>query len=109
MSTFKYDFNVNVKEIKKAIKEHYCYDSWGEVMYGNDKQIVDYNICIDNSTEETEYCSAFYRMYFCTDGFWHHDDCCTCYHYDIDFTDKHWKKKLKEAAIKAYEELWEKN
>ena len=36
MNNMKYDFNVNVKEIKKAIKEHYCYDSWGEVMYGND-------------------------------------------------------------------------
>lgn len=109
MSKFKYDFNVDVKAIKKAIKNHYDYDSWGEVMYGNDKQVVDYNICIDNTTEETEYCSAFYRMSLGEDEYWHHDDCCTSYSYDIDFTDKQWKSKLKEAAIKAYEELWENN
>lgn len=107
MSKFKYDFNVNKKAIMKAIKEHYCYDTWGEVMYGDNEQVVDYNICIDNSTEETEYCSAFYRMFLGEDGYWYHDNCCTCYPYDIDFNDKDWKKKLKDAAIKAYEKLWE--
>lgn len=107
INNMKYDYNVDVKAIKRAIKNHYCYDSWGEVMYGNDAQIVDYNICIDNSTEETEWCSAFYRMYVDEDGCWHHDNCCTCYQYDIDFNDKDWKKKLKEAAIQAYHELWE--
>jgi len=106
MSEFQHDFNVNKKAIMKAIKEHYSYDSWGEVMYGNDKQVVDYNIYIDNSTEKTEYCSAFYRMSLGKDGYWHHDDCCTYYCYNIDFNDRHWRSKLKEAAIKAYEELW---
>lgn len=106
MSKFKYDFNVDVKAIKRAIKNHYDFDSWGEVMYGNDEQVVDYNICIDNSTEETVYCSAFYRMSLGEDGYWHHD-CCTDYSYNIDFNDKDWKTKLKEATIKAYEELWE--
>ena len=106
MSKMKYDFNVDVRAIKKAIKNHYDYDSFGEVMYGNDKQVVEYNICIDNSTEKTEYYSAFYRMYLGENGCWYHDDCCNYYSYDIDFNDKHWKKKLKEAAIKAYKELW---
>ena len=106
-NSMQYDYNVNTRAIKRAIKNHDSYDSWGEVMYGNDKQVVDYNICIDNSTDETEWCSAFYRMSLGEDGCWYHDDCCTSYSYDIDFTDRHWKKKLKDAAIKAYEELWE--
>ena len=61
----------------------------------------------DNRAENLEWCSAFYRMSLGEDGYWHHDDCCTYYSYNIDFNDKNWKKKLKEAAIKAYEELWE--
>lgn len=106
MDKFQYDFNVNKKAILRALKNHECYDCWGEVVYTNDKQGVDYNICVDNSTEETEFCSAFYKIFTDEDGIWHHDDCCTYYSYDIDFTDKNWKSKLKEAAIKAYEELW---
>ena len=78
-------FYVNEKAIKKAIKEHYCYDSWGEVEYGNDKYAVDYNICIDNTTEETEYCSAFYKIQSDENGVLHHDDCSECYVYNIDF------------------------
>ena len=107
MSEFQYDFNVNEKAIRKAIKNHECYDSWGEVQYGNDKQGVDYNICIDNTTEETEYCSAFYKIYADENGIWHHDDCCTCYLYNIDFKDKDWKKKLEEVTKIAYAELWQ--
>jgi hypothetical protein len=106
-NNMQYDYNVDVRAIKRAIKNHDCYDSWGEVMYGNDEQVVDYNICIDNSTEETEWCSAFYRMCVDDDGYFCHDDCCTYYEYNIDFNDKNWKKKLKEAAIQAYHELWE--
>ena len=108
-NNMQYDYNVDVRAIKRAIKNHDSYDSWGEVMYGNDEQVVDYNICIDNSTDETEWCSAFYRMSVDEDGYFCHDDCCTYYEYNIDFNDKNWKKKLKEAAIKAYHELFEEN
>lgn len=106
MSNFTYNCEVNKKEILKAIKNHECYDSWGEVEYGDDKRGVDYNICIDNTTEETEYCSAFYKICADKDGVWHHDDCCEYYQYEIDFEDKDWEKKLEETAKKAFEELW---
>lgn len=99
-------FYVNEKAIKKAIKEHYCYDTWGEIEYGNDKYAVDYNIFIDNTTEKTAYCSAFYKIQSDENGVWHHDDCSECYVYNIDFKERDWKKKLKNAAKKAFEELW---
>lgn len=108
MSNFKYRCDINKKKILKAIKNHESYDAWGDVEYGNDKQAVDYNICIDNSTEETEYCSAFYRLSKNEDGCWQHDGCQEWYPYEIDFSDDKWKEKLKEAAIKAYKALWEK-
>ena len=106
MSKFTYRCDVNKKEILEAIKNHEDYDTWGDVEYGNDEQAVDYNICIDNSTEETGYMSAFYRLSKNKDGYWQHDSCQEWYHYVIDFSDNNWEEKLKDAAIKAYETLW---
>lgn len=106
MSKFIYRCDVNKNEILEAIKRHECYDTWGNVEYGNDKLAVDYNICIDNSTEETEYLSAFYRLSKNKDGYWHHDSCQEWYAYIIDFSDNHWEEKLKDAAKKAYKALW---
>lgn len=106
MSKLVYKFNVDENAIREALKNHDSYDSWGEVEYSNDKRGVDYNICIDNSTEETGFCCAFYKIYADKDGVWHHDDCCEYYCYDIDFDDKDWKKKLEEVAKIAYKELW---
>ena len=64
MSKFIYKCNVKKDKILKAIQKHECYDSWGEVQYGNDERAVEYNICIDNTaTEETIYCSAFYGVF----------------------------------------------
>ena len=108
MSEFTYSCNINKKEILGAIKNHEYYDTWGEVEYGNDKRAVDYNIYIDGTDEEGwDYIGAFYRLYADEDGVWHHDDCCELYEYTIDFKDKDWEAKLKEAAQKAYEALWE--
>lgn len=52
MSTFRYKCHVNKNRIQQAIENHDCYDSWGEAEYGNNRQAVEYNICIDNSTEK---------------------------------------------------------
>ena len=107
MSKFTYRCDVNKKEILEAIKNHEDYDTWGDVEYGNDEQAVDYNICIDNSTEKTEYLSAFYRLFKNKEGYWQHDSCQEWYHYEIDFSDNNWKEKLKNVAIEAYKTLWE--
>lgn len=108
MSKFTYECNVNKKQVLKAVRNHDCYESWGDAEYGNDEQAVDYNLCIDNSTESTEDLSAFYRLSKNKDGYWEHDECQEWYSYKIDFSDNNWKKKLKEAAKKAYEALWKK-
>ena len=79
MSKFTYRCDVNKKEILEAIKNHEDYDTWGDVEYGNDEQAVDYNICIDNSTEKTEYLSAFYRLLKNKEGYWQHDSCQEAY------------------------------
>lgn len=102
-----YYCEVDSDRIIEAIINHEDYDTWGEVEYGDDERAVDYNICIDNSTEETEYCSAFYRIYNKNGrGLWQHDGCQEWYAYEIDFNDENWEAKLKEAAEKAFEKLW---
>ena len=68
-----FECHVDKKEILKCIKNHESYDTWGDVEYGNNEKAVDYNICIDNSTETTEYCSAFYRLYKNKEGYRQHD------------------------------------
>lgn len=107
MGKFNFKCHVNKHEILEAIKNHDCYDSWGDVMYGNSRKAVEYNICVDNSTNKTEYLSAFYRLSKDKDGVWQHDNCQEWYAYEINFTDNRWKEKLKEAAVKAYKALWE--
>ena len=107
MSAMIYRCDINKEEILDAINRHECYDSWGEVQYGNDKTAVEYNVCIDNTTEEMENCSAFYRIYADEEGYWENDDCNTWSRYHIDFTDKDWELKLEEAAKKAYKELFD--
>lgn len=107
MSGFTYECHMNKEEILETIKNYGNYDTWGDVEYGNDEQAVDYNICIDNTTEKTEYLSAFYRLVKNKDGYWQHDGCQEWYPYEIDFSDDNWEEKLKEAAMRAYKVLWE--
>lgn len=107
INKFNYDCSIDKEIILKAIENHECYDSWGEVEYGDDTRAVDYNICIDGTDEsDWEYVGAFYRLYLGDDGYWHHDNCCEYYQYDIDFNDENWEEKLKETSKKAFEELW---
>jgi cation transport regulator ChaC len=103
----KFTCSINKKKILEAVKNHDCYDSWGEVMYMSGRQGVEYNICIDNSTEETKCLSAFYRLSKGKDG-WQNDGSLEWYAYEIDFSDNNWKEKLKDAAKQAFEYLWKK-
>lgn len=93
-------------EIKRAIENHEDFDEWGLIEYGDDSRAVEYNLCIDNSTEETEHLSAFYKLIKNENGYWQHDGCDSFYSYNIDFNDNRWKHKLKEAAEKAFESLF---
>ena len=54
--------NKKIGEIKRAIEDHEDFDEWGLIEYGDYSRAVEYNLCIDNSTEETEHLSAFYKL-----------------------------------------------
>lgn len=110
MYTFKSNINAKEKEnIIDALKSNDDYDMWGLVLYGNDYLMVDYNICIDNSTEKPEISGAFYRLSARENGSLSHDNCSVWYPYMIDFTDTRWEEKLKKAAQCAFKKLFDTN
>ena len=87
------------------ITSNECIDEWGFICYGNDTMAVDYNLCLDYTTDEIENCSAFYRIVNGEHG-WSHDDCSRFYHYEIDFTNPNWRIELEAAARKAFRILY---
>lgn len=92
-----------IKEFNEQLKDNGEYDKWEVADYGNDELAVDYNMCIYGYQD-----SAFYILVKNKDtGFWEHD-CNNFYRYNIDFNNPNWKIKLKKAAIKAYEHLFNK-
>lgn len=108
MNNFDYYFNVDEKVILETIINNWDYDGWGEVEYSNDEKGVDYNIYIDNSTNETIFGSAFYKIFKNKNNRWQHDTS-QYYPYEINFKDPNWKVNLKNESKKAYKTLWEKN
>lgn len=89
------------KEIMETLKRKESLDEWGDVQFGNDKVAVDYNLCIDNSTEESIDCSAFYLMRIGSDGFWY-TDTSNFVPYQIDFANQNWEEDLRLNAELAF-------
>ena len=102
----EFSLNFDSTEVIEAMSNHECIDIWGACEYGNNKRAVDYNLRIDNTTDETKNYSAFYKFIAGVSGIFHHDNFQERYKYEIDFNDKEWKTKLKQAAEKAYEEIF---
>lgn len=97
-----------IKEYTDSLNgnDYNCYDSWGDVVYGDENRAVDYNMYIDNTTDETIVACAFYRLIKGEDGLWTHDDCSTYFSYNIDFTNDNWEQELKEASKLAFKALY---
>lgn len=82
-------------------------DEWGcAIGWINNEMGCEYNYCIDNG----ENCSAIYAMHWngepdadestvSTDG-------SDFEHYEVDFKDENWEKKLKKAMIKFMLKRW---
>lgn len=79
-------------------------DEWGIIEYGNEYQCVEYNFCIDSSTDKIINESAFYPATKDENGW--HTDCSHFFHFEVDFESPTWKKNLEEGARKAYEEIF---
>lgn len=91
-----YDYEINI-DADKVDTEYF--DDWGAAyLWLADDKGVEYNLAYD----DRECCSAIYP--FENDEL----DCTRFVHYEIDFTDEDWKRKLADAMAKAANELFEK-
>lgn len=95
--TFSFECNIS-----EEYKDENCVDDWGcaYAWYGEDFG-VEYNFCIDNG----ENCSAIYKLKF-NDKTGHMETVTDKFeHYEINFDDVGWEKKLEQAMYEALEKF----
>lgn len=100
----EYGYEINMDESYADAKN---IDEWEVAfLWFDDNCGVEYNFCIDNSTNENINCSAIYKFDTNEDGYIE-TDTNKFIHYEVDFTDKQWVKKLVEAMTIAAESFFE--
>ena len=90
------------RKILKEIADTECFDEWGcaYVSISNDRG-VEYNLCIDNTTDENINCSAIYRTDYNEKEDCIETDTSTFIHYEINFDNPEWEKELEDAMCEA--------
>lgn len=103
---------MKIKELKSKEEYNYeCYifneyknynnnDEWGCAFVWLDNIGVEYNYCIDEKTNKTNYC-AIYKMELNPDTEKFDTDHCTFIYYEIDFNNLNWKNELENAMCEA--------
>ena len=107
-----YAFNcyMNRKKILKEISEHDFFDDWSCAYLSiGDNCGVEYNLCIDNTTNESINCSAIYKVDYDENNECFEIDYDNYIHYEIDFNKRTWKKDLENAMCDALIKLHELN
>ena len=99
MNNPNYEHELNMDKNDYVNKE--CYDDWGVAFtWLNDDIGVEYNICFDGNN-----CSAIYRMYIDKEDGYMYTDYSDFIHYEIDFNDDNWERKLEVAMCEAMIQL----
>lgn len=92
-----YQFECNLNKETYGDK-HSSYDEWGCAYIWLREEIgVEYNLCVDGK----ENCSAIYKMELNKEIDYMETDTDIFVHYEIDFDDDDWKKKLEDAMCQA--------
>lgn len=93
-----YEFDLQINDSYKDIED---IEEWGcAFLWLDDNRGVEYNFCIDNSTNEHINCSAIYPAYVNSEGYMENDTSWWI-HYEIDFNEPQWREKLEMAMFKA--------
>lgn len=106
----EYCFYCDIKKrrILKQVADTDYFDEWGCAFISvGDEVGVEYNLCIDNTTNENINLSAIYKV-----DYNENDDCIetdynTFVHYEIDFNNPKWKKELENAMCEALIKFFE--
>lgn len=103
LKTFKaYEFECNMSE---EYKDYDCHDEWGCAFAWLGDIGVEYNFCIDNSTNKNINCCAIYKMEMNNETDYMETDYDEFEHYEIDFNNPNWEAELENAMCKALIEL----
>ena len=99
---YHYECNIDKKEILYEISNSDYFDEWGDVYISLGKEIgAEYNLCVDNTTNENLNCSAIYKVDYNKKNECFETDYNSYIHYEIDFNNPKWKVKLENAMCKA--------
>lgn len=105
-----YNFYCDIKKRKvlKDVADTDCFDEWGCAYVSlGETMSVEYNLCIDNTTDENINESAIYRVDYDEECDEYATDDSTFIHYEIDFDNLKWKKELEHAMCEALIKFFE--
>ena len=99
---YYFDCNIEKEEVLKEIADTDLFDEWGCCFVSLGEEIgVEYNLCVDNTTDENINCSAVYKVDYNYRNDCIETDYSTFVHYEIDFNNPKWKNELENAMCEA--------
>ena len=99
---YYFECNIEKERILKEIENTNYFDEWGCAFVSVGEELgVEYNLCIDNTTDECENCSAIYKVDYNEKTKCIETDYSTFIHYEIDFNNPEWMAELENAMCKA--------
>lgn len=105
---YYFECDIKKRRVLKEITDTDCYDEWGCAYVSLGETMgVEYNFCIDNTTNENINESAIYRVDYNEESDEYETDCDVFIHYEIDFDNPKWKKELENAMCEALIKFFE--
>lgn len=105
--------DITKRNMLKRIDNTDFFDEWGCAFVSLEDATlgeeigVEYNLCIDKTTDEYRDCSAIYKVDYNEKDNCIETDYNKYIHYEIDFNNPKWKKELENAMCKALIEFFE--
>lgn len=93
-----------VEENFPMLEDGEMYDSWNIAQLVSENIGCEYNLCIDNSTNEMINESAIYFMYRDEGKYLWDTDFSKFVHYEIDLNNENWQLDLESAMFAALQE-----
>ena len=105
---YYFQCDIEKEEALKEIADTDYFDEWGCVYVSlGETMAVEYNLCIDNTTNENINASAIYKIDYDEENDYIETDVSTFIHYEIDFNNPKWKNELEDAMCEALIEFFE--
>lgn len=104
---YYFQCDLKKRDTLKGIANTNCFDVWGIAFVSLGEEIgVEYNLCIDNTTNEHIDCSAIYKVDYNEKNDCIEIDTGVYIHYEIDFNNPKWKRELENAMCRALIEFF---